>query len=186
MTEIPDLLETPRLLLRPAGEVHAAAVLAYCENNRAHLAPWEPLRASSYYTLEATAQRLRDAGEQMAAGQALHWLVFARETDALIAQASFTDIARGVFQACYLGFSIARSHQGKGLMQEALGVAIEDAFTREGLHRVMASHRPENLRSAALLARLGFEREGFARAYLKIAGEWADHVLLAKINPVEG
>jgi ribosomal-protein-alanine N-acetyltransferase len=70
-------------------------------------------------------------------------------------------------------------------MQECLECAIEDVFTREGLHRVMASHRPENLRSAALLARLGFEQEGFARAYLKIAGEWADHVLLAKINPIE-
>ena len=57
MTAIPDLLETPRLLLRPAADVHAEAVLAYCEANQAHLAPWEPLRAASYYTLEATAQR---------------------------------------------------------------------------------------------------------------------------------
>lgn len=185
MTPIPDLLETPRLLLRPAAEAHAEAVLAYCEANQAHLAPWEPLRAASYYTLEATAQRLRDSGAQMAAGQALHWLAFERETGTLVAQASFTAIARGVFQACYLGFSVARSHEGKGLMQEALGCAIEDVFAREGLHRVMASHRPENLRSAALLARLGFEREGFAKAYLKIAGQWADHVLLAKINPLE-
>lgn len=185
MSAMPELLETPRLVLRPVAEAHAAAVLAYCEENRAHLAPWEPLRAPSYYTPEATAQRLRDAAGQMAAGQALYWLAFERETDSLVAQASFTAIARGVFQACYLGFSIARSHEGRGLMQEALGAAIEDAFTREGLHRVMASHRPENLRSAALLGRLGFEREGFARAYLKIAGQWADHVLLAKINPLE-
>jgi ribosomal-protein-alanine N-acetyltransferase len=39
------------------------------------------------------------------------------------------------------------------------------------------------VRSAALLARLGFEREGFARAYLHINGTWEDMVLNSLINP---
>ncbi|WP_311666215.1 GNAT family N-acetyltransferase [Paraburkholderia sp. WSM4177] len=38
------------------------------------------------------------------------------------------------------------------------------------LHRVMANYRPDNLRSARLLERLGFENEGLARAYLKTDG----------------
>jgi [ribosomal protein S5]-alanine N-acetyltransferase len=42
---------------------------------------------------------------------------------------------------------------------------------------------PANTRSARLLERLGFEREGMARAYLKIADKWEDHVLTARINP---
>lgn len=186
MTEIPDLLETPRLLVRPAGGQHAAAVLAYCRENRAHLARWEPLRGASYFTEEATALRLNEAARLMAGGQALYWLVFERAHGALIAQCSFTLIVRGVFQCCHLGFSIARSHEGRGLMREALACVLEDVFEREGLHRVMAAHLPHNLRSAALLARLGFEHEGFGRAYVKINGEWADHVLLAKVNPQVG
>lgn len=44
---------------------------------------------------------------------------------------------------------------------------------------------PANERSARLLARLGFERKGYARAYLKIAGRWEDHILTARINPAE-
>jgi ribosomal-protein-alanine N-acetyltransferase len=39
------------------------------------------------------------------------------------------------------------------------------------------------VRSERLLARLGFEREGYAKAYLKIAGQWQDMVLNSLINP---
>lgn len=54
---------------------------------------------------------------------------------------------------------------------------LKAGFTVLKLHRVMANYRPENLRSERLLARLGFEKEGLARSYLKINGSWADHVL---------
>ncbi|MGN7512099.1 hypothetical protein [Aeromonas salmonicida] len=36
--------------------------------------------------------------------------------------------------------------------------------------------------SAALLERLGFEREGYARDYLMINGRWEDHILTALLN----
>ena len=67
-------------------------------------------------------------------------------------------------------------------MGEALGALIEYAFTELELHRLMANYRPENERSAAVLARLGFEREGFARDYLYIDGAWRDHVLTALVR----
>ncbi|MCS9217852.1 30S ribosomal protein S5 alanine N-acetyltransferase, partial [Pseudomonas aeruginosa] len=49
-------------------------------------------------------------------------------------------------------------------------------------HRIMASHLPRNARSERLLESLGFEKEGYARAYLKIAGVWEDHVLRALVD----
>jgi ribosomal-protein-alanine N-acetyltransferase len=51
------------------------------------------------------------------------------------------------------------------------------------LHRVMANYVPENERSARVLEKLGFEKEGYARSCLKIAGKWRDHILTAKLNP---
>jgi len=48
-----------------------------------------------------------------------------------------------------------------------------------------ASHPPRNLHSAALLARPGFEREGYARSYLRIDGKWEDMVLSSLINPAD-
>ncbi|WP_294033064.1 hypothetical protein [uncultured Moraxella sp.] len=41
---------------------------------------------------------------------------------------------------------------------------------------------PDNHKSAKVLARLGFVKEGYAKAYLQIAGRWQDHVLTALTN----
>jgi ribosomal-protein-alanine N-acetyltransferase len=68
-------------------------------------------------------------------------------------------------------------------MFEALQASIAYMFHEQDLHRIMANHVPENVRSAALLQRLGFEREGYAREYLKINGIWRDHVLTALVKP---
>ncbi|WP_258546831.1 GNAT family N-acetyltransferase [Psychromonas sp. B3M02] len=68
-------------------------------------------------------------------------------------------------------------------MFEMLQESIEYAFITADLHRIMANYMPSNIRSGHLLTRLGFEKEGLAKSYLKIAGSWQDHVLTSKINP---
>ncbi|WP_325097303.1 GNAT family N-acetyltransferase [Marinomonas spartinae] len=92
-------------------------------------------------------------------------------------------MVHGPFQACSLGYSIGQQHQGKGLMTEILQASIAYMFETVGLNRVMASYMPANKASGRVLEKLGFEREGYARKYLKIAGNWEDHVLTSFINP---
>jgi ribosomal-protein-alanine N-acetyltransferase len=101
----------------------------------------------------------------------------------MIGTCNFSNIVRGVFQACHLGYAISQSHQGKGLMSEAVELGIRYMFEIVKLHRIMANYMPRNERSARLLEKLGFEREGYAKSYLKIAGVWEDHILTSKINP---
>ena len=60
------------------------------------------------------------------------------------------------------------------------------AFGELGLHRVEAGTVPHNARSRAVLERTGFVRFGYAPAYLKIAGEWQDHVLYQVLNAADG
>ena len=175
-------LSTARLCLRRTSPADGPALLDYYTRNRTHLRPWEPLREHAFYTLESMQHRLAEMERDMAAGNALHLLLFRRATGVMLGQCNFTNIVRGPFQACHLGFSIDLAAQGQGLMHEALSCAMDFVFSHEKLHRVMANHRPENHRSARLLARLGFEKEGTARAYLKIDGKWADHVLTSRIN----
>ncbi len=59
--------------------------------------------------------------------------------------------------------------------------AVREVMARHRLHRVMATHLPENLRSARLLRRLGFAVEGYARDFLQINGRWRDTVLLSRL-----
>ena len=57
------------------------------------------------------------------------------------------------------------------------------AFQQLGLHRVEAACLPQNAPSAALLLKAGFEEEGYAKAYLKIDGDWRDHRLFGLLSP---
>lgn len=179
----PPILRSPRLLLRPLMPAEAPLLIRYKLENRAHLALWEPERDADYYTLEMTRRRLRERQAAFRQGTALHLALLTPDEDEVMGQCDFTQIVRGPFQACYLGFAIAARHQGRGLMYEALSLAIPYVFDELGLHRIMAGYMPDNARSERLLTRLGFQREGYARAYLKIAGRWQDHVLTALINP---
>ena len=178
-----NVIASERVLLRLADPAYAKEFRAYLLDNHAYLQPWEPLRDEAFFDLDAVTERLRLMAQKNADGDALLLLMFHRDGNRLIGTCNFANIVRGAFQACHLGFSIAQDAQGQGLMAEGLRLAIDYVFKDMGLHRVMANHRPENLRSARLLTRLGFQREGEARAYLKINGIWADHVLTSLINP---
>ena len=100
----------------------------------------------------------------------------------IVGQCTLSGITRGVFQAAHLGYGLDHRFVGRGLMGEALRTVIDYAFYQMNLHRIMANTMPSNERSLRLLERLGFEREGYARNYLYLAGAWRDHVLMALTN----
>ena len=56
------------------------------------------------------------------------------------------------------------------------------ALGRLGLHRLEAACIPENDASRRLLLKAGFELEGRAQAYLKINGDWRDHLLFGLVT----
>jgi [ribosomal protein S5]-alanine N-acetyltransferase len=82
-----------------------------------------------------------------------------------------------------LGYALDAQTQGQGLMHEALQAVIAHAFGSLNLHRLQAAYRPENTRSGAVLARLGFREIGLSQGYLFIDGDWRDHRLTELINP---
>jgi RimJ/RimL family protein N-acetyltransferase len=56
-----------------------------------------------------------------------------------------------------IGWWLARSHWGRGLATEAARVALEDAFERVGLKRLISIARPENIASIGIMKKLGLE-----------------------------
>lgn len=173
---------TPRTLIRVADASDAQHLLRYRVQNREHLAPWEPLRDTSYYTLDHCVQTLADARDAVRLDRGYPFFVLDMAGSEIIASFTLANVVRGAFQACHLGYGMAAHRQGQGLMQEALEVALSWAFHELDLHRVMANYMPRNERSGRLLERLGFEREGYAKRYLQIAGVWEDHVLTSRIR----
>jgi [ribosomal protein S5]-alanine N-acetyltransferase len=67
-------------------------------------------------------------------------------------------------------------------MASAMQLIMRHCFNDMGLHRLEAACLPSNQASIALLKRSGFEQEGYAKSYLKIAGVWQDHLLFARLK----
>ena len=178
------MILSERLLLFPQGREHLQDLRTYYLDNAAHLDPWEPARSDDFHSKAAWRARLAATAEDHKQGRALKLVIRAREGGKILGVCNYSNIIRGSFQACHLGYSLAQSAQGQGIMYEALEASLQHVFTRLNLHRVMANYIPENERSGRLLARLGFEKEGMAKNYLHINGVWRDHILTAKINPM--
>lgn len=183
MDALPELATT-RLRLWIAGAEDAPGLLRYHESNREHFMRWSPPLPPDLYTLSYWQGRLaRNQRECLDDRSARFVLAWRHDPGGIIGTCSFTDVVRGPFQACTLGYTLDRHEQGKGLMAEALRALIRYVFDTLAMHRIMANYMPTNERSGALLRRLGFTVEGYARDYLFINGAWRDHILTALVNP---
>jgi ribosomal-protein-alanine N-acetyltransferase len=180
-------LHTARLTVRLAQPGMQGAMARFlAENFPDHLDRWSPPVVAEYFTESFWAERLAIAVDDLAADRAARFVMQPRgaATDGpIIGTCNYTNIVRGAFHACHLGYQVGRAQQGQGLMAEALRACNAYVFDSMRLHRIMANFRPENERSRRLLERLGFVEEGFARSYLFIDGAWRDHVLTALTNP---
>ncbi len=193
MTAARTRITTARLhLLAPdpalaAGQV--AAVVDFFARNQAHLAPWDPPLPPGDNAPEAVQGRLGTGAAAFGASQAWRWWLVPRSQPAgeplrIIGSVSLSNLSRGPSQSCSLGYSLDEAAQGQGLMVEALQAVIAEAFAPAiNLHRLQAGVQPDNPRSLAVLARLGFVDEGLARDYLYIHGAWRDHRIFSLSNP---
>lgn len=114
------------------------------------------------------------------------YLIRHRGCGGLVGVVNVNNIVRGGLQSGYLGYGAFASHTGRGLMTEGMRAVLGSVFGDLGLHRVEANIQPGNTRSIGLVRRVGFQKEGFSRRYLKVAGEWRDHerwALLAEDFP---
>lgn len=183
--ELP-VINTARLTLRIAGPEDAAQCVQFQRENAAFLAPWEPEITPNALDVAAVAKLRELAVADALAGTRFAFALYPSDPQAetpIVGFLDLTNVIRGVFQACYMGYKLDRRMEGYGYMSEAARAAIGYAFNTLRLHRIMANYMPHNQRSAALLRRLGFTIEGVARDYLYIAGGWRDHVMTSLTNP---
>ena len=177
-------LETARLALRLARTDEAHLVADYHDRNRAQLARREPEEPRGFYTDGYLRERLAQLRREEEEGRLFRVHLFDERgsTPRVVGTIGLSNIVRGAFYNAQVGFGLDAALEGQGYMREALEATIAHAFGPLALHRLEANHQPQNLRSAALLRRLGFVPTGYARDYLRIDGAWRDHVQSALIN----
>lgn len=147
--------------------------------SRDFLVPWEPTWPPDALTRAAFRRRLRRYARESRDDAGHAFFVFAKEDDALLGGLTLSNIRRGISQSCSVGYWIGKRHARKGYMSDAVRAVLPFVFEDLGLRRLEAACLPTNDASIALLRKVGFTQEGYARAYLCINGIWADHLLFA-------
>lgn len=69
-----------------------------------------------------------------------------------------------------IGYILHRDHWGSGVGKEAVSRVLDHGFDDLKLRRIYADVDPDNLASAGLLKKFGFQQEGYMRE------EWETHI----------
>lgn len=175
---------TERLLLRVLDKTYARPVLEYYKRNRDFLSEWEPQREPDFYTLGYHQEQLSANWDAMEQGSALClWIFRQKASDQPIGYLNFSQIIRGSFLSCMLAYKLDKSYINQGFMTEAVKKGVKIMFEDFQLHRIEANIMPKNERSIRVIEKLGFYNEGLATQYLKIQGNWEDHIHFVLLNP---
>lgn len=171
-----------QVYIRPVDTADAEALFAMNTRNREFWGEFEPDMERPEPTLERQLTQIRKQKEKALADQYYFFGIYLNETDELIGDVTISDINRGPFQSCYIGYSLDKAHNGKGYTTEAVRLAAQHAFEQLGLHRLNAGVMPHNIASRRVLEKVGFQCEGIARENLKIKGVWQDHCQYAMVR----
>jgi ribosomal-protein-alanine N-acetyltransferase len=152
------------------------------EVSRTFLTPWEPTWPADDLTRSAFRRRLKRYGEDLRSDLAYAFLIFRAQDGAMVGGLTLANIRRGVAQAGAIGYWVGAPFARQGYMTAALRALVPFCFGTLRLHRLEAACIPTNAASVALLEKTGFQREGYARAYLCINGIWQDHLLYARLK----
>ncbi len=153
--------------------------------SREHLQPWEPAWQEDELSRDAFRRRLRRYAEDAREQTGFAFLTFAMPGETLVGGVTLSRIRRGVAMMGSIGYWCGQAHLRRGHTRTAVRLAVGFAFGELGLHRIEAACLPENLPSRQLLLDMGFEQEGRAREYLRIAGAWRDHLLFGLVRPAD-
>ncbi|WP_067934238.1 GNAT family N-acetyltransferase [Alicyclobacillus kakegawensis] len=168
-------LRSSHIYLRRLERNDAHALLELRLRNRGFLKPWEPSPSHNHFTLLGQQEAIEKSIANWESGTGYGFGIFLVDRNELIGRVNLSNVVRGAWESCTIGYFLDEQHNGRGYMTEAVRMAVTFAFREANLHRVQAAVMPRNAASIRVLAKVGFRFEGFAEYYLKINGVWEHH-----------
>jgi ribosomal-protein-alanine N-acetyltransferase len=178
----PPTLKGSKTLLRFPMAADYEAWSSLRAESRDFLTPWEPLWPEDDLTRIAFRRRLRRYQRDVRDDRAYPFFIHSPTDGALLGGLTLSNVRRGVAQAASLGYWAGARHAGQGFISDAVRTVLPFCFGRLGLHRVEAACLETNMASRRVLTAAGFQHEGMARSYLRINGQWHDHMLFAILD----
>jgi len=138
--------------------------------NRESLVPWQAIRPDGFFTADGQRRAIEEGLLDYERGVTSPHVIL--DDDCVVGRVTLSNVVRGPFQSCNLGYWVDAAHNGRGLGSASVREIVDLAFGRLGLHRIEAGTLHHNVGSQRVLERNGFVPFGVAPAYLKIAGRW--------------
>jgi len=158
-----------------------SALTALAVSNREFLAPWSPAAPDHAFTEAGQAEIVADALARHEQGLMLpHVMVDSDGT--VLGRINLNGITRGAAQSASVGYWVTQARNGRGVATRALRDIVRVAFADLGLHRIQGETLIGNVASQRVLAKVGFTPVGMAPKFLRIAGQWQDHLLFQVVN----
>ncbi len=156
-------------------------IVGYYSRNQEYLGRFSAPVNSKWLGREFWGPRVEEMHASFRDDKACNFFMF-DDKRRVVGVINLSNAIRGAFHCCTLGYGLDQDLQGRGLMTEALKVAIRYAFEEMNFHRIEANYQPKNLKSENILRKLGFIEEGLAQSYLHINGIWEPHMKTSLTN----
>lgn len=165
--------------LRPLESDDVDALNGLVVRNREFLAPFEPARDEEFYTARFRAGEVARLLAAADAGTTLPFVILLDGT--LVGRITLNNVVRGALQSAAVGYWVDQAANGRGVASAAVAEVARIAFGELDLHRLEAGTLLHNHASQRVLAKNGFVQYGVAPRYLRLAGQWQDHVLFQRL-----
>jgi ribosomal-protein-alanine N-acetyltransferase len=176
-------IKTLRLLLKSPQEVTGAAVCDYYVRNREFLREFSAEREESFYTVDYQDEMLNNQVQDWDLQTGCRFYICRKDVpDQVIGTIALSNIVKGAFWSCFLGYQLDQDHINQGYMTEATNAVVQFAFDELHLHRIEGNIMPKNTASRAVVEKCHFALEGISKKYLKINGVWEDHIHYVILN----
>jgi len=135
-----------------------------------------------YSTLEETQEQINWYANLEKSNSGMWWAIRFKDLDKFCGAIGFNHYQKEHHKA-EIGFWLFPEFWRKGIIYEASNSVIDHLFNKLKLHRLEAFVECENINSAKVLNKLGFQHEGKLRDYEMKNGNFISVDLLAKLNP---
>ena len=170
-------LETDRLMLRRMTMRDAHDMYRYASDPEvARQVLWDAHRS-----IWDTKAYLHYAIAQYHSGMPSSWAIVEKESGRMIGTIGFMSYT-AEHALAEVGYSLSRACWNRGLMTEALGAVLREAFTSLQLYRVEAMHFTDNPASGRVMTHVGMQHEGTLRQRVYNKGRFVDVDLYAIVR----
>lgn len=170
-------LSSPRLALRSMQPGDAPALFELRSNAEVMKHLGRPLAT----TLDDAVMLIQSNLDLFANNEGIAWAITLKDDDTLVGTIGFWRIVKEHYRT-EIGYLLHPGLHGKGIMQEAIQLAVDFIFAHTELHSIEANVDPANIASRRVLEKCGFVQEAYFKENFFWNGQFLDSVIYSLVK----